>query len=96
MEALIRPRLPLPFRTTKRLVGLIVLLLAATLFSPLPFSQIIPALVIVSISFAHLEEDGVLLCISLAAGLLSLSVTAASLWAALSATAFIERLWMGS
>jgi hypothetical protein len=95
MEALIRPRLQTPFQATKRLVGLVVLLLAATLIWPFPFSHIIPALVIMLISFAYLEEDGALLCISLAAALLSFSVTAATVWATVRATGLINRLWMG-
>jgi hypothetical protein len=94
MEALIRPRLHAPFVATKRLVGLIVLLLAGTLIWPFPFSQIIPAIVIMLISFAYLEEDGILLCVSLAAALLSLSITAATVWATVQATGLIERLWM--
>jgi hypothetical protein len=95
METLIRPRLHTPFQATKRLVGLVVLLLAATLMWPFPFSHIIPALVIMLISFAYLEEDGVLLCIALAAALLSFSITAATVWATVGATGLIERLWTG-
>jgi len=91
MEAVIHPRLPTRFEVTKRLIGFIVLLLAATFVSPVPFSQIIPALVIVLISFAYLEEDGVLLCISLVAALVSLSVTAATVWATLRATGLIDK-----
>jgi hypothetical protein len=94
IEALIRPRLHTPFQATKRLVGFIVLLLAATLIWPLPLSHIVPALVIMLISFAYLEEDGVLLGISLAAALLSLSITATTVWATVRATGLIERLWM--
>jgi Exopolysaccharide synthesis, ExoD len=45
-------------------VGSIILLLAATLLLPLPFSHIIPPLVIMLISFAYLEDEGMLLCIS--------------------------------
>jgi hypothetical protein len=90
MEALVHPRLPTPFEATKRIIGFIVLLLAATFVSPFPFSQVIPALVIVLISFAYLEEDGVLLCISLVAALVSLSLTAATVWATLRATGLIE------
>ncbi len=93
METLISPRLHTTFQATKRLVGLVVLLLAATLMWPFPFSHIIPALVIMLISFAYLEEDGVLLCISLAAALLSFSITAATVWATVSTTGLIERLW---
>jgi hypothetical protein len=42
------------------------------------------------ISFAYLEEDGVLLCISLVAALASLSLTAATVWATSRATGLIE------
>jgi hypothetical protein len=96
METLIRPRLHTPFQATKRLVGVVVLILAATLMWPFPFSQVVPALVIMLISFAYLEEDGVLLCISLATALLSFSITAATVWATVSATGVIERLWTGA
>jgi hypothetical protein len=41
VEAPIGPRLHTPFQATKRFVGLIVLLLAATLIWPFPFSHII-------------------------------------------------------
>jgi hypothetical protein len=95
METLIRPRLRTPFQATKRLVGLVVLLLAATLVWPLPFSHIIPTLAIILLAFAYLEEDGVLLCISLAAALLSLSISAAILWATVRATGLIEGLLTG-
>jgi len=69
--------------------------LAATLIWPFPFSHIIPALVIMLISFAYLEEDGVLLWISLAVALLSFSITAATVWATVRATGLINRLWTG-
>jgi hypothetical protein len=93
MENFIHPRWRTPFEATKRFVGLVVLLLAITMFSPFPFSHIIPALVVMLISFAYLEEDGVLLCISLAAALVSLAITSATVWAAVRATGLLERLW---
>jgi len=96
MEAVIHPRLPTPSEATKRVTGVIVLLLAATFVLPVPFSQIIPALAIMLLSFAYLEEDGVLMGISLVAALVSLAVTAATVWAALSATGLIDRLWPGT
>jgi hypothetical protein len=92
MENFIHPRWRTPFEATKRFVGLVVLLLAVTMFSPFPFSHIIPALVVMLISFAYLEEDGVLLCISLAAALVSLAITSATVWAAVRATGLLERL----
>jgi len=93
MEKLIRPRWRTPFETTKRTVGFVVLLLAATLVWPFPFSHIIPALVIMLISFAYLEEDGALLCISLGAALVSLGITSATVWATIRATDLLEQLF---
>jgi hypothetical protein len=81
MEVFIRPRWHTPFEATKRAVGFVVLLLATTLVWPFPFSHIIPALVIILVAFAYLEEDGLLLCVSLAAASVSLSITAATIWA---------------
>jgi hypothetical protein len=86
IERLIRPRWHTPFEATKRVVGLVVLLLGATLVPPLPFGHVLPALVIMMISFAYLEEDGVFLCIALAAALVSLSITAAVAWATVRAS----------
>jgi hypothetical protein len=92
VERVVRPRWPTPFEATKRAVGLVVLLLAVTLLAPIPFSHIIPALVIVLLSFAYLEEDGVALCIALAAALVSLAVAGATVWAAIRGLDFLERL----
>jgi hypothetical protein len=92
MEVVIRPRWPTPFQTTKRLVGLTILLLAVTLLAPFPFN-IVPTLVIMLISFAYLEEDGLLLCISLVAALLSFLITAGTVVATVRTTGFLEGLW---
>ena len=92
LETIIHPRWHTPFEATKRGVGLIILLLAGTLILPFPFSHIIPALVIMLVSFAYLEEDGALLCISLAAALASFSITAATVWATVRATGLLEKL----
>jgi hypothetical protein len=92
MEKVIRRRWRTPFETTKRIVGVIALLLAATLVWPFPFSHIISALVIMLIYFAYLEEDGALLCLSLAAALSSLAITSATVWATIRATGLLEHL----
>jgi hypothetical protein len=39
-----------------------------------------PSLVIILLSFAYLEEDGVLLCIALAAALVLLMIAAGAIW----------------
>ena len=66
LEKLIHPRWPTPLDATKRLVGAVVVLLNITLlFTPVPLSNVVPALVIAMISLAYLEEDGLLLSIAL-------------------------------
>lgn len=92
IERVVRPRWTTPFEATKMAVGLVVLVLAATLLAPIPFSNIIPGLVIVLLSFAYLEEDGVALCIALGAALVSLAIVAATVWAALRGIDFLDRL----
>ncbi len=92
VEVFIRPRWHTPFQATKRLVGLTILLLALTLIAPFPFN-IIPTLVIMLISFAYLEGDGILLCVSLAAAIFSLLVTAGAVIATLQSMGFLGSLW---
>src|ERR1700753_2461751 len=65
LERFVRPRWQTPFETTTRVVGGAVLLVGALLFVPIPLSNVPPALAIVLLAFAYLEEDGVLLCASL-------------------------------
>ena len=68
LETMVHPRWPIPSGATKRLVGAVVLVLdLALLLTPLPFSNIVPALVIALIALAYLEEDGLLLLIALLA-----------------------------
>ena len=81
LERFIRPRWRTPFEATKRVVGVVVLLLAPTLIWPFPFSHIIPSLVVALLSLAYLEEDGVLLCVALVGAVLSLATTAVTVWA---------------
>ena len=92
LETFIRPRWQTPFIATKRIVGLIVLMLVASLFMPIPLSNVIPGATIMLVAFAYLEEDGVLLCIALAASLGSLAITAVEVWAAVKGANFLIRL----
>lgn len=95
MERIIRPRWRTSFRLTKRLVGVVIFALVGTLIWPIPFSHVIPMIVIMMISIAYLEEDGLLLLVSLAAAAVSFGVTAAMVWGAFQATGFIGTLWPG-
>jgi hypothetical protein len=81
LEKIIHPRWHTPLEATKRLVGAVVVMLGATLaFSPIPLSNVVPALVIVLISLAYLEEDGLLLFIALLAALIVLIVAGVAVW----------------
>lgn len=80
MERVVRPRWSTPFEATKRAIGFVILLLGGTLLAPIPFSHVVPILVIMLLAFAFLEEDGVLLCIALAAAAISLAITAVAVW----------------
>jgi hypothetical protein len=86
MERYVRPRWQARFKVAKRAVGVAILLLAATLVVPVPFSHVIPALVILLIAFAFLEEDGVLLILGLVAAVLSLLLSAAAVWGTIEAS----------
>ena len=92
MERLIRTRWEMPFRATKRVVGGVVLLLAACLLAPVPLSNIPLALVTGLIAFAYLEVDEVLLGVALAMALAILSFISAAAWEALSATGLVSGL----
>jgi hypothetical protein len=81
LEKVVRPRCPTPPDLTKRVVGAFVLLLSARLLlMPIPLSNILPAILIALISLGFLEEDGVLLWISLLAALVVLAVDLRLVW----------------
>ncbi|MBX3501384.1 MAG: exopolysaccharide biosynthesis protein [Alphaproteobacteria bacterium] len=92
LEAVIRPRWPEMFEILRRAVGVSIMLLAPTMLWPFPFSQIPPAIAIMLLAIAHLEEDGVLLIFALAGTLASFAVTAATVWAAIRTTGWLDRL----
>lgn len=80
VERLIRPRWPTPFRTAKRLTGVVMLLLGLSMIVPVPFGQVLPALVMMLLALAYLEEDGIALFVALIAALGSLAITTAAIW----------------
>jgi hypothetical protein len=72
---MIRPRWDTPFEATKRLVGVVVVILScAIVLAPIPLTSVVPALVIALIALAYLEEDGLLLLIALVAAVGVLAV----------------------
>jgi hypothetical protein len=81
LERIIRPRWKLPLATTKRLVGIAVFLLTALLLlTPLPFIQVVPGIIIIVLSVAYLEDDGLLLLLGLFATLALLAASAGAVW----------------
>jgi hypothetical protein len=91
-EALVHPRWQMSPDATKRIVGVVNLIMAVTITFPVPFAYIIPTLVIVLIAFAYLEGDGLLLCAGFVAAFLSLAFSVAQILAALKAFSFIIHL----
>jgi hypothetical protein len=58
----------------------VLLLSAALLLTPIPLSNIPPAVVIILIALAYIEEDGLLLGISMFGAFLLIGSAAAALW----------------
>jgi hypothetical protein len=93
-EKVIHPRWPTPVEATKRLVGAVIAILNATLlFTPLPLSNVVPALVIALISLAYLEEDGLLLSIALLAAVIVLIVELVVIWGTILGAKWIIGYW---
>jgi len=90
LERIIRPRWHTPFEATKRLVGFVLLLLGALLLVPIPLSNVIPALAIMLLALAYLEDDGVLLCIALVAALVAFALVAVIVWGMVKGIDFID------
>jgi len=80
LETVIHPRWKTPFDATTRVVGLVVLALTSVFFVPIPLSNVVPAVTIMLIALAYLEEDGVLLALSLTAAAAVILVAAFTLW----------------
>lgn len=80
IERLTHPRWQTPFRLTRRVIGVVVVLLAATVLSPIPLASIAPNLVIMLLALGLLEKDGVLLALALVLAAISIAVTTATVW----------------
>jgi hypothetical protein len=89
LERAIRPRWPTPFEATKRVVGGFVLLLGLGLLAPIPLSNIPMGFTVILLAFAWLEEDGVLLALTMVAALGLFAVALALLWGTVAATVWL-------
>jgi hypothetical protein len=93
LERYIRPRWQARFGAAKRLVGVAILIVGSLLFVPIPLSNVPPALVIVLLAFAYLEEDGMLLCLALAIILGLLMIAGGVVWQGMSTAGWVEGLF---
>jgi hypothetical protein len=81
LEKLVHPRWPRAFEAAKRVVGVMVLLLTLVLLlTPVPLSNVAPAMVISLISLAYVEEDGLLLSVGFLAGTILIGLGLAAVW----------------
>jgi hypothetical protein len=80
LERLIRPRWPELFQITRWMTGLTMLLLGLTMISPVPFGHVLPALLVMLLAVAYMEEDGLVLLVALIGALGSLAITVAMIW----------------
>jgi hypothetical protein len=86
LEKLVHPRWPRAFEAAKRVVGVMVLLLTLVLLlTPVPLSNVAPAMVISLISLAYVEEDGLLLSVGLLAGTILIGLELAVVWGTMTA-----------
>jgi hypothetical protein len=93
LENAVHPRWPGAFEAAKRFVGVVVLLLAAAvLLTPVPLSNIPPAIVIALISLAYIEEDGLLLCAALLAAVVLILAASAAVWGTIVGAALVSQV----
>jgi hypothetical protein len=83
-EKVVHPRWPMTFEAAKRAVGVMVLLLTVVLLlTPVPLSNVAPAMVISLISLAYIEEDGLLLSVGFLAAIILIGLGSAAVWGAI-------------
>jgi hypothetical protein len=83
LEKIVHPRWPISPGISRRAAGIAVLALSALFLAPFPLIQIVPALLVALIALAYLEQDGLLLCVSLLGSVILLLVTTAAIWGAI-------------
>jgi hypothetical protein len=94
LEKAVHPRWPKIFEAARHFVGVIVLLLTvALLLTPVPLSNIAPAVVVAVIALAYIEEDGLLLLAALFAGIVLIVLGSAAVWGTIVGALAIIRVW---
>jgi len=91
LEKAVHPRWPMTFEVAKRAIGVMVLLLTIVLLlTPVPLSNVAPAMVISLISLAYIEEDGLLLSVGFLAAIILIGLGSAAVWGAIVGAALIS------
>src|SRR6266511_3955318 len=81
LEKVVHPRWPMTFEVAKHAVGVMVLLLTVVLLlTPVPLSNVAPAMVISLISLAYVEEDGLVLSVGFLAAIILIGLGSAAVW----------------
>ena len=75
----------------QRAVGVMVLLLTVVLLlTPVPLSNVVPAMVISVIALAYIEEDGLLLSVGFLAAIILIGLGSAAVWGTIIGAALIS------
>jgi hypothetical protein len=94
LERVVDPRWATPDEPTKRVISIAVLMLGvAAVVTPIPLSNIPPALVIALISLAYLEGDGLLLAMGLLFAVILLTIESAAIWGTGIGAKWLIELW---
>jgi hypothetical protein len=81
LEKAVHPRWPMTFEVAKHAVGVMVLLSTLVLLlTPVPLSNVAPAMVISLIALAYVEEDGLALSVALLAAMILIGLGSAAVW----------------
>jgi hypothetical protein len=92
LEKIVHPRWHISADVSRRAVGIAVLIVSVLFLVPLPLVQIIPALLVALMSLAYLEEDGLLLALSLVGAAVLLAIAIAATWGTILGAAWISRI----
>jgi hypothetical protein len=92
LERIVHPRWHISPDVSRRAVGIAVLIVSALFLLPQPLIQIIPALLVALMALAYLEEDGLLLSLSLVGAAVLLAITTAATWGTILGVAWIGRI----
>jgi hypothetical protein len=75
----------------QRSFGVIILFLG--FLTPVPLSNVVPSILVVLISLAYIQKDGLLLCVSFLAALILIGVGSAAVWGTIFSASLISSIW---